>query len=112
MYNAFQLFKEEFSTKEKLGIQAFAESILVIPKVLAENSGFDVQDSILMLADAQKKNDKVFVGIDILKEESYINPETQGIFDNYCVKRQFLNISPILAEQLLLVDEVISSLLI
>ena len=28
------------------------------------------------------------------------------IYDNYIVKRQFLNIAPVLAEQLLLVDEV------
>jgi T-complex protein 1 subunit zeta len=29
-----------------------------------------------------------------------------GIWDNYIVKRQFLNIAPVLAQQLLLVDEV------
>lgn len=29
--------------KAKLGIQAFGESLLVIPKTLAENSGYDVQ---------------------------------------------------------------------
>jgi len=28
------------------------------------------------------------------------------VYDNYCVKRQFLNIAPILAQQLLLVDEI------
>ena len=28
--------------KAKLGVRAFADSLLVIPKVLAENSGFDV----------------------------------------------------------------------
>lgn len=29
-----------------------------------------------------------------------------NIYDNYIVKKQFLNIAPVLAEQLLLVDEV------
>ena len=29
-----------------------------------------------------------------------------NVWDNYIVKRQFLNIAPVLAEQLLLVDEV------
>jgi len=33
--------------------------------------------------------------------------EITRIWDNYCVKRQFLNIAPILVQQLLLVDEVI-----
>lgn len=28
--------------KAKLGVRAFAEALLVIPKTLAENSGFDV----------------------------------------------------------------------
>jgi len=108
-YNALQKFKDEYSTKEKLGIQAFADSLLVVPKTLVDNSGFDVQETILRLVDAHKKNDKVYVGVDILKEEGTINPETQGIYDNYCVKRQFLNIAPILAEQLLLVDEIMKA---
>lgn len=29
-----------------------------------------------------------------------------NVFDNYMVKRQFLNIAPVLSEQLLLVDEI------
>lgn len=29
--------------KAKLGIQAFAEALLIIPKILAENSGYDIQ---------------------------------------------------------------------
>merc|ERR1712118_281086 len=31
----------------------------------------------------------------------------EGIYDNYCVKKQMLNLTPVLAQQLLLVDEVI-----
>jgi len=34
-----------------LGIQAFAEALLVIPKTLAENSGFDIQEAIILLKD-------------------------------------------------------------
>ena len=32
-----------------LHVQVFAESLMVIPKVLAQNSGFDPQDSIVKL---------------------------------------------------------------
>ncbi len=35
-------FKDEVKGKTKLGVEAFAESLLVIPKTLAENSGYDV----------------------------------------------------------------------
>jgi len=108
-YHDLQTFKDGVSGKEKLGIQAFADSLLIVPKVLAENSGFDVQETILKLTDTFKKNTKVYVGIDILKEDSFINPETQGVYDNYCVKKQFLNIAPLLAEQLLLVDEIMKA---
>lgn len=104
-YCALQEHKDTITTKEKLGFDAFAESLLVIPKTLALNSGFDVQDSIIQLIAAYRK-DKVAVGIDVLQSEKYINPETQGIYDNYCVKKQFLNVAPLLAEQLLLVDEI------
>jgi T-complex protein 1 subunit zeta len=31
------------------GVQAFAEAMLVIPKTLAENSGFDTHDAVLAL---------------------------------------------------------------
>lgn len=46
-----RLIKEEDKIKGKvqLGYKAFAESLLTIPKVLAQNSGFDTQEAILML---------------------------------------------------------------
>ncbi len=31
------------------------------------------------------------------------------VYDNYCVKRQMINICPVLAEQLLLVDEIMKA---
>jgi len=31
------------------GIQAFADALLIIPKVLAQNSGFDQQDTLVKL---------------------------------------------------------------
>jgi T-complex protein 1 subunit zeta len=39
--------KSAVSGRAKLGVQAFADALLVIPKTLAENSGHDVQDSII-----------------------------------------------------------------
>jgi len=107
-YHSLQTFKDEVSGKAKLGVQAFAESLLVIPKTLAANSGFDVQDNIIILLDAAKK-EKIKIGIDISKPDSFMDPESQGIFDNYCVKKQFLNVAPLLAEQLLLVDEIMKA---
>jgi len=107
-YCALSSHKDTITTKEKLGFEAFAESLLVIPKVLASNSGFDVQDSIIQLVAAHRK-ENVPVGIDVLQHDKYISPETQGIYDNFSVKKNWLNVAPLLAEQLLLVDEIMKA---
>ena len=77
---------------------------MIIPKVLAENSGYDIQDAIIELIDTYKAK-KMPIGLN-LEEFGTLPPEMLTIYDNYCVKKQFLNIAPTLAEQLLLVDEV------
>jgi T-complex protein 1 subunit zeta len=59
-------FAEGVKGKTKLAVLQFADSLLVIPKVLAENSGYDVQESILELLDEYKKTN-VPVGINILE---------------------------------------------
>ena len=35
--------------RARLGIQAYADALLIIPKVLAQNAGFDAQDTIVKL---------------------------------------------------------------
>lgn len=52
--------------KIRMGVNAFAESLLIIPKVLADNSGYDVQETILELIDAYKSR-KVPVGINVIE---------------------------------------------
>ena len=47
--------KKTVQGRAKLGIEAFAEALLVIPKVLAENSGFDAQESNIKLTDEYEK---------------------------------------------------------
>lgn len=79
--------------------------MLIIPKILAENSGFDVQDAVMMLVDEYRKN-KVPVGLDVWNLAT-ISPEQNGVFDNYSVKKIFLNITSTLAQQLLLCDEIL-----
>lgn len=100
-------YAEGVQGKLKLAVQAFAESLLCIPKVLAENSGFDGQEAILELVD-EYRNKKVPVGVNCV-EKGIISPETQGIFDNYIVKKQSLNLCPTLSQQLVLCDEILKA---
>ena len=87
---------KEITGKAQLGYKAFAESVLVIPKVLAGNSGYDIQEAIIMLKDAYNK-EKIPVGLNLYDFET-CSPQKLGIFDNYCVKKQFLSITTTLAE--------------
>lgn len=99
--------------RAKMGVQAFADALLVIPKTLAANGGFDVQDVVvslqvrfiyivyiiytcshvpLLLLPALKDEQAQghVVGIDLESGEPF-DPTVEGIWDNYRVKRQMLH---------------------
>lgn len=103
-YNALMKHKDTVKGKIRLGIQAYAESLLVIPKVLAVNSGYDAQDTIVKLQEEDRLNPDP-VGLDLSTGEA-MKPIDMGIFDNYVVKRQILNSCSVIASNLLLVDEI------
>ena len=42
-------FKDSVKGRAKMGVQAFADAMLIIPKVLSQNGGFDSQDTIVAL---------------------------------------------------------------
>merc|ERR1712050_58938 len=90
--------------RAKLSVTSFAEALLVIPKTLAENSGYDIQDSILQLSD-EREASGLPVGFNCQTGQPMI-PGDQGVWDNVRVKRQCLYLSTVLANRLLLVDEV------
>lgn len=41
--------KKAAKGRVKMGVQAFADALLIIPKILAQNGGFDVQDVVVAL---------------------------------------------------------------
>lgn len=95
--------KKTVKGRAQLGVEAFADALLVIPKTLAENSGLDVQDVLITLK-SEHDNGNV-VGLNVTTGEP-MDPQMEGVFDNYSVKAQMVNSAPIIASQLLLVDEV------
>jgi T-complex protein 1 subunit zeta len=95
--------KKTVEGRAKLGIEAFAQALLGIPKILAENSGYDAQETVIKLQEAAEKGDHV--GLDITTGEP-VDPRMAGIYDNYLVKKQIIQSAPVIASQLLLVDEV------
>jgi len=103
-HDALLRSQDEVHGREKLGVQAFADALLIIPKTLAVNSGFDPQDAIIGLQEEYRGGH--VVGLSLATGDP-IDPCELGIWDNYRVKRQILNSSAVIAAQLLLVDEII-----
>jgi T-complex protein 1 subunit zeta len=90
--------------KKKLGVLAYADGLLVIPKTLAETSGHDPLEVMITLQEEQRNGH--VVGIDIATGGA-VDPKTAGIFDNFVVKKQMLSLASVISAQLLLVDEVL-----
>ncbi|KAJ3034961.1 T-complex protein 1 subunit zeta [Rhizophlyctis rosea] len=95
-------FKDSVKGRAKMGVQAFADAALIIPKVLAQNGGFDVQDVIVALQEEHAEGH--VVGVDLQTGE-VLDPITEGIWDNYRVHRQMLHSCSVIASNFLLVDE-------
>ena len=102
---ALMKFKASVTGRAKLGVQTYADALLVIPKTLASNSGHDAQDSIIKLQEAHADG-KPTLGFNVHDGEP-MDPSIAGIWDNYRVKHQMLDSAAVIASQLLLVDEVI-----
>jgi len=98
-------FKRTVKGKPRLGVELFGKAMLSVPKTLLDNSGMDVQEKLLTVI-GERESKRTPVGISIATGDP-IDPTVEGIYDNYIVKKQMLGLSPVLAQQLLLVDEVI-----
>jgi T-complex protein 1 subunit zeta len=96
--------KKSAKGRVKMGVQAYADALLVIPKTLAQNGGFDVQDVVVALQDEQAEGNTV--GIDLQSGEPF-DPTVEGIWDNYRVKRQMLHSCSVIAVNLLSTDEIL-----
>ncbi len=97
-------FAKDIGEKSRYGVLCYADAMEIIPKSICRNSGLDPQDC-LAKCSKEYRDKKALMGIDIKTGEP-VNPIDIGILDNYCVKKSFLHIGPVLAQQLLLVDEV------
>lgn len=96
--------KKEAKGRAKMGVQAFADALLIIPKTLASNGGFDVQDVIVALQ--EEYADGNIVGLD-LKTGEPTDVITQGIWDQYRTLRHALHSCSVIASNILSVDEIL-----
>ncbi len=99
-------FANTLSGREQLAVQAFAESIEIIPRTLAENAGLDPIDILAELKAAHEKGDK-WAGINVFSGK-VINAWESGIIEPLRIKTQALKSASEAAILILRIDDVIA----
>ncbi|KAB0357211.1 hypothetical protein FD754_001367 [Muntiacus muntjak] len=78
---ALATYKHTIQGRARLGVQAFADALLIIPKVLAQNSGYDLQET-LVKVQAEHSDSKQPVGIDLNTEQGLLT--FGGAWSSHC----------------------------
>jgi T-complex protein 1 subunit zeta len=106
LWHHLHQFKKTVDGKPRLGVEALADAFLELPRTLSTNAGHDAIDTIIALQNAAEAGQ--VAGVDI-ETGGVIDPKAKGIWDNFVVKRNQLQSAPLVATQLLLVDEILSA---
>ena len=93
--------------REQLAIQAFADSVEVIPRALAENAGLDPIDMLVALRSAHEAGDKN-AGLDVFKGEPTDMLKAQ-VIEPLRIKTQAISSAMESAAMILRIDDVIAS---
>jgi thermosome len=101
-------YSNKLSGKEQLAVIAFANSLEIIPRTLAENAGLDQID---MLTDLKSKHDAKegkWFGIDVMKGKLF-DAWKSGVIEPLKIKTQAIKSASEVAELILRIDDVIAA---
>lgn len=99
-------FADSFSGREQLAIQAFAKSMEIIPRTLAENAGLDPIDVLTELKAAHEKN-MIWAGIDVFSGKVK-DAWKMGVIEPLKIKTQAVSSAAEVAVMILRIDDVIA----
>jgi archaeal chaperonin len=100
-------YSETFSGREQLAVRAFAESMLVIPRTLAENAGLDPIDTLTELKNAHDKNN-MWAGINVFTGK-VMDAWEHGVIEPLKIKTQAVSSATEVATMILRIDDVIAA---
>ncbi|HIH69901.1 thermosome subunit beta [Methermicoccus shengliensis] len=93
--------------REQLAVQAFADSLEIIPRMLAENAGLDPIDKLVELRSAHEDG-KVNAGLDVFTGE-VVDMWEKGVIEPLKVKTQAISSAAETAVMVLRIDDVIAA---
>ncbi|GAG52911.1 unnamed protein product, partial [marine sediment metagenome] len=91
-----------------LAIEAFADSLEVIPITLAENGGLDPIDILVALRAAHEKPDGLWKGVNVFTGKT-VDMMEENILEPLVVKEQAIKSAVEAASMILRIDDVIAS---
>ncbi len=94
--------------REQLAIEAFADSIEIVPKTLAENAGLESIDILVGLRAAHEKKAGHLMGVDVFKGK-IVNTYEKGVVEPLKVKEQAIKSASEVSSMILRIDDVIAS---
>jgi thermosome len=94
--------------REQLGIEAFADSIEVIPKTLAENAGLEAIDVIADLRSSHEKADGKYRGVNVFTGKVE-DMNAKGVIEPVVVKEQAIKSAAESATMILRIDDIIAA---
>ena len=100
-------YSETLSGREQLAVQAFSESLEIIPRTLAENAGLDPIDT---LTELKARHDKgnMMDGLDVFSGKSE-DMWVKGVIEPLKIKTQAIKSASEVAMMLLRIDDVIAA---
>lgn len=99
-------YAESISGREQLAVTAFAESLEIVPKTLAENAGLDSIDSLVDLRAAHENS--CYMGLNVFTGD-VTDMKEEGVVEPKRVKKQAIQSASEAAEMILRIDDVIAS---
>ena len=102
----------EYATKvggrEQLAIEAFAESLEIVPKTLAENAGLEPIDILVGLRSAHEKQKGKPMGVNVFTGK-IVDMERNGVIEPMAVKEQAIKSAAEATSMILRIDDVIAA---
>jgi thermosome len=94
--------------REQLAVEAFADSVEIVPKTLAENAGLEPIDILVGLRSAHEKPKSHLMGVDVFTGK-IVDMYKNGVIEPLRVKEQAMKSATEAASMILRIDDVIAS---
>jgi len=101
-------YSDTIGGREQLAVNAFADSLEIIPRTLAESAGLDAIDTLVSLRNKHEKKEGMGWGVSVL--EAKINDvASKNVIEPVKLKSQVIKSASEVAEMILRIDDVISA---